>query len=80
MQRSGTVSALALNSELKQKLGMAPIGHNFENYQNKPLKAQASVLQIERADNEFADGSGSIERKNNQLPKLNRYNVRALDS
>ena len=76
MQRSGTMTTL--NKELKDKMDMASNNKNrgFESYINKPLKATSGAVEMEK----FPGGS---ERQSSadadKLPKLNRYNVRALD-
>ena len=48
MQRSGTMSQL--NSELKQKMGLAANIQNrgFESYINKPMKATSNAVDMEK--------------------------------
>ena len=78
-----------LNSEIKAKMGLGGAteqrlknGNNLQSYINKPLRASASVLQMEKYGNE----KGSDENKSNDgeekagnFPKLNRYNIRTLN-
>ena len=52
---------------------------NFDSYVNKPMKASASVLQMEKFRGIQTERSESGDREG-QLPKLNRYNVRALEA
>ncbi len=84
--RSETLSDMTSN--IKMKLGMRPDKQkNFESFHNKPLKASASVINMEYMKN---NGSGNPDidlysQRNGQspdgqkLPKLNRYNVRTLN-
>jgi hypothetical protein len=72
MQRSDTVSNL--NIEAKQK------GHTFESNPNKPLKASVSVFEMEKIVLPRENERSGSNQKNSMLPKLNRYNMQALDS
>ena len=81
MQRSGTMAALS--SDLKNKMGMASNNknHGIESYINKPLKATSGTVDMEKFAGEreidvLRQGSADADK----LPKLNRFNVRALDS
>ena len=76
MQRSGTM--VGLNSQLKEKMGLAANGQNrgFESYINKPMKAISGTVDMEKQpEGRTRDGSYDAEK----LPKLNRFNVRSLD-
>ena len=77
MQRSGTTSNL--NSDVKSRLGMITSGRsNFGN--NGPIKASADIFKMEKFNLEPpTNESGGTAEKINLLPKLNRFNVRALD-
>ena len=72
MQRSETVANL--NFDPKQKR------HTFENYINKPLKASASLFEFEKIVPPRENERSGSNQKNSMLPKLNRYNMQALDS
>ena len=74
-----------LNSEIKAKMGLGggteqrlKNGNNLQSYINKPLRASASVLQMEKYGND-ENKSNDGEEKAGNFPKLNRYNIRTLN-
>lgn len=73
MQRSGTMAALG--TDLKNKMGLASNNKpgGFESYINKPLKATSGMIDMEKHE----EGQYGVDA--DKLPKLNRFNVRALD-
>ncbi len=81
MLRSETLSDMTSN--IKMKLGMRPDKQkNFESFNNKPLKASASVINMDYMKNgpynELISQRNGQSPEGQKLPKLNRYNVRTL--
>ena len=88
MQRSETVSDLTSTNlnMIKIGAGMSARKNNINHELNKPLKASASVINMEYMKNGGVRPLDSMSTVGagdgvdvSKLPKLNRYNVRALN-
>ena len=69
-----------LNSEIKAKMGLGNAKGNLQSFVNQPLRASASVLQMEKfgVNSDKGSDDGRIDKDGN-FPKLNRYNIRTLN-